>query len=116
MAKCWRIACFMVVLALVMVEQGEAVTCSDLGPSIAQCGPFARGAMSQPSAGCCSAVKAVYARAQTAQDRRTLCSCLKQSASSVPGVQGSSVAAIPQRCGLQVSISTNPNVDCATIN
>lgn len=117
MAKYSRIACFMVVFALVinlMIEQGEALTCADLGPSIAQCSPFATGAMSQPSTGCCSAVRAVYAQAQTTQHKRTLCACLKKSSSSAPGVQFSSIAAIPQRCGLRVSIPTNPNFNCNT--
>ncbi|KAL8126857.1 non-specific lipid-transfer protein P3-like [Apium graveolens] len=114
MVKYSRIACFMVVLAL--VEQGEAVSCADLAPAVAQCGPYATGANSQPSDGCCGAVKAVNAQSQTAQDRRTLCTCLKQAASSVPGVQLSAVAAIPQKCGLPVSFPTNPNFNCDTIN
>lgn len=115
MAKSSRIACFMVVLALVvnlMVERGEALTCSDLGPSVAQCGPYATGTTSQPSDGCCRAVQGVYQMAKTTQDRRTLCTCLKASASSAPGIQLSSVASIPQKCGLQITIPTNPNYNC----
>nr|XP_017241227.1 PREDICTED: non-specific lipid-transfer protein A-like [Daucus carota subsp. sativus] len=119
MATYLRIACSMVVLALVvnlMAEQGEALSCADLGPSVTQCAPFATGAMSQPTNECCSAVKQVYSMAQTPQDRKTLCQCLKQSSSAVPGVQLSSVAAIPKICGLGINIPTNPNYNCDTVN
>ncbi|KAL8126856.1 hypothetical protein AgCh_013959 [Apium graveolens] len=119
MAKYSRIVCFIVVSALVvnlMVEQGEALTCSSIGPSIVQCSPYARGAFIRPSVGCCNAVRSIYAQARTTQDRRTLCNCLKRTASSVRGIQLSSIAAIPQRCGLRVSFPTNPNINCNTVN
>lgn len=107
---------FMVVFAVVanlMVEPGEALSCSDLGASLGQCSSYATGASSEPSGGCCSAVKQLSGMARTTADRRQLCSCLKQSASTFPNVQLSNIAAIPQKCGVpSASFSVDPNFDC----
>lgn len=114
MGKSSAIASLIVVLALVanlMVEQGEALSCGDLSGPMAQCASYASGASSQPSGGCCSAVKQINAMAKTTQDRRQVCSCLKQAASSYPNVQLANIAAIPNKCGVP-SVSINPNVDC----
>ncbi|KAL1822357.1 hypothetical protein ACET3Z_009135 [Daucus carota] len=119
MANISRIACLVMVFGMVinlMVERGEALSCGDLGASISQCSPYATGAVGQPSPGCCSAVKGVYAMAKTAQDRKVLCNCLKQSSSAVRGVQLSNVAAIPQKCGVPVSFSPDPYFNCNSIN
>ena len=119
MAKFSRIAYFMVVFGMVvnlMVEPGEALSCRDLCASNSQCSSYAKGAVSQPSAGCCSAVKGVYAMAKTTEDRKVLCNCLKSSSSAVPGLKLSNVAAIPQKCGVSVSFSPDPNFNCNSIH
>ncbi|KAK1388748.1 AAI domain-containing protein [Heracleum sosnowskyi] len=118
MAKFSRIAYFMVVFGIVvhlMVERGEALSCGDLSASVSQCSSYATGAVGNPSGGCCSAVKGVYALAKTSADRKVLCNCLKQSSSAVPNVQLSNVAAIPQKCGVPLSFSPDPNFNCNSI-
>lgn len=116
MAKPSTIAYFIVVLAVVvnlMVQPSESLSCSDISGSLGQCASYASGSSSEPSGGCCGAVKQLGGMAQSTEDRRQLCSCLKQSAAAFPNIQLANVAAIPQKCGVpSASFSIDPSVDC----
>lgn len=91
----------------------EGLSCMDISPAVMQCAPFALGAVSQPSNGCCSEVNRLSAMASTGDDRRQLCYCLKQVGPQFPAVRDYNLLEIPRRCGVSRSFGVSRNTDCS---
>ncbi|KAK6142253.1 hypothetical protein DH2020_022601 [Rehmannia glutinosa] len=91
----------------------EAFSCSDMSPAVMQCAPFALGAVSQPSGGCCNEVSRLVGLASTTNDRQQACNCLKALAPQYPGVIDSNLLSIPQKCGVSLHFSLSRNTDCS---
>ncbi|KAI6670026.1 hypothetical protein NL676_004911 [Syzygium grande] len=64
-----------------------------------------------PSADCCSNVQTLASKVTTTEDRRTLCKCY-QSIPPSTGIKLDRIQAIPQYCKVNVTIPTDPHVDC----
>ncbi|KAK6120672.1 hypothetical protein DH2020_045593 [Rehmannia glutinosa] len=91
----------------------EAFSCSDMSPAVMQCAPFALGAVSQPSGGCCNEVSHLVGLASTTNDRQQACNCLKALAPQYPGVADSNLLSIPQKCGVSLHFSLSRDTDCS---
>ncbi|KAK6142277.1 hypothetical protein DH2020_022625 [Rehmannia glutinosa] len=91
----------------------EAFSCSDMSPAVMQCAPFALGAVSQPSGGCCNEVSRLVGLASTTNDRQQACNCLKALAPQYPGAVDSNLLSIPQKCGVSLHFSLSRDTDCS---
>ncbi|KAL5224345.1 hypothetical protein ABZP36_010984 [Zizania latifolia] len=111
------VAVVAVLAALVVAETASAaVTCGDVTSAIAPCLSYVMGRTGAPSSSCCGGVRTLNSKASTAADRRAACSCLKNMAGSLRGVNMGSAATIPSKCGVAVSFPISTSVDCSKIN
>lgn len=93
------------------VGQG-AVTCAQVVSMLRPCIPYATG-KGELTAACCTGVKNLNNAASTSADRKTACSCLKQQASSISGIQPGVLSGIPGKCGVSVPYAISPSTDCS---
>ncbi|KAI3713172.1 hypothetical protein L1987_71745 [Smallanthus sonchifolius] len=103
----------MIIMALVMVQPTEAISCGELATMLAPCMDYLRSGGS-PSANCCSGVRRVQDATQSQADRKIACNCAKSAAGQLK-VQVDAASSLPGKCGVSVTIPIDPNVDCNTI-
>ncbi|KAG8385772.1 hypothetical protein BUALT_Bualt03G0080000 [Buddleja alternifolia] len=99
------------VLALILYSApAQAISCTQALQYLMPCQPFLLG-ISDISSPCCLGAQAL-AQATTSQaDRKSVCQCLKQVASSV-NVNQDKAKQLPQLCKIDVPVAIQPNVDC----
>jgi hypothetical protein len=117
MAASSKATAFLVLAALVAVlmaagQASAAVTCGQVGTSLAPCIPYATGKAATPPAGCCSGMKNLNGMARTSADRQAVCRCLKSLATSVKAVKLDVVAGAPAKCGVSVPFPISMSTDC----
>ena len=105
-----------VVVVLIMAgEASAAVTCGQVGSSIAPCIPYVTGKATALSQGCCGGVRSLNGMARTSADRQAACRCLKSLAGSVKSINMGAVAGVPGKCGVSVPFPISMSTDCNTI-
>lgn len=102
----------LVAAALLASSASAAITCGQVGSSLAPCIPYATGRASALPASCCSGVKSLNSAARTSADRQAACRCLKSLANSVKSVNMGTVATIPGKCGVSVGFPISMSTDC----
>jgi hypothetical protein len=107
-----------VLLAALAVQQQQQlaradIACPDVLSDLQPCLSFLQGDASSPSGQCCAGVRALYAAADTTDDRRATCECLKTAYNQVHA-QLSAARALPGECGLSLSYPITPDIDCNT--
>ncbi|KAL8090731.1 non-specific lipid-transfer protein 1-like [Apium graveolens] len=127
MARVAYLALVLVVLARLLIEPGEALTCTtpEEQRTGALCNVYTRGDQPEPSGECCNAYRALRALAKSQAERRKLCSCVQEATSQSRYNRGASAnpaARIPrfdslsEKCGLNFLFSADPKFDCNTVN
>ncbi|KAK3119584.1 hypothetical protein QOZ80_9AG0672510 [Eleusine coracana subsp. coracana] len=106
------VAMAMAVVALLLASEASAITCGQVGSSLAPCIPYATGKASALPASCCSGVRSLNGAARTTADRQTACRCLKSLANTVRSVNMGLVAGIPGKCGVNVGFPISMSTDC----
>ncbi|KAM7258416.1 hypothetical protein ACFE04_014157 [Oxalis oulophora] len=105
-----------VVLAMMMVvtiKQSEAaVSCADVDSSVAPCVAYLTGG-ANPSAACCAGVTKITKIAQSIDDKRAACECLKTAAARIANINQDAASALPQKCGVPFNIPISKNTNCA---
>uniref|UniRef100_A0ACD6A587 Uncharacterized protein n=1 Tax=Avena sativa TaxID=4498 RepID=A0ACD6A587_AVESA len=109
------LASFVVVL-MAAGQASAAVTCGQVGTSLAPCIPYATGKAATPSQGCCSGMKSLNGMARTSADRQAVCRCLKSLAGTVKSVNLGVVAGAPAKCGVSVPFPISMSTDCNKVN
>ncbi|KAH9317999.1 hypothetical protein KI387_019768, partial [Taxus chinensis] len=69
----------------------------------------------QPTQGCCNGVSSLVAAAQSTEDKRSACSCIKSLASSASQASYDKAGKLPGLCGVNLGYTITPSIDCATI-
>ncbi|KAJ1264685.1 hypothetical protein BS78_08G019300 [Paspalum vaginatum] len=106
-----------VVLAAALVASASAaITCGQVGSSLAPCIPYATGRASMLPSSCCSGVRSLNSAARTSADRQQACRCLKSLANTVKSVNMGTVAAIPGKCGVSVPFPVSMSTDCNKVH
>ncbi|TVU27295.1 hypothetical protein EJB05_29896, partial [Eragrostis curvula] len=102
---------FAVVVALLATEASAAITCGQVGSTLAPCIPYAtgRGTLTQA---CCNGVRRLNSAASTSSDRQAACRCLKSLAGSVGKINMGTVAGVPGKCGVSVPFPLSLSTDC----
>ncbi|XP_038988319.1 non-specific lipid-transfer protein 1-like [Phoenix dactylifera] len=106
------------VLAVLLVaapHSANAITCGQVASGVSGCISYARSGGSIPP-NCCSGVRGLVSSAKTSADRRTVCNCLKRTASSISGLKPGLVAGIPGKCGVRIPYTISPSTDCSKVN
>ncbi|XP_057801098.1 non-specific lipid-transfer protein 2-like [Salvia miltiorrhiza] len=110
---CMVVAAAMLVVNVVVPPAAAAMGCGTVVSYLNSCIPYVtdRG----PLGGCCNGVEALYAAADTAADRQSICNCLQSVASSYTAVNFGKAAELPARCGVNIPYKISPSTDCAKV-
>lgn len=103
-----------VMLMVVLIDRPsvvEGITCGQVTGKLAPCLGYLKNG-GAPVPGCCSGVKGLNALASTSVDRKQACTCLKQLAGSVKGINYSYASALPGKCGVRIPYPISPSTDC----
>ncbi|KAG1338143.1 Non-specific lipid-transfer protein [Cocos nucifera] len=115
MARCGAPLATVVLLAVLLVaapHTADAITCGQVVSYLAPCISYARNGGQIPG-GCCSGVRTLVAAAKTTADRRTACTCLKNTAAGMSGLKPGLISGIPGKCGVRVPYPISPSTDCS---
>ncbi|CAD6270635.1 unnamed protein product [Miscanthus lutarioriparius] len=102
--------------ALLASSVSAAITCGQVGSSLAPCIPYATGKATALPASCCTGVRNLNSAARTSSDRQAACRCLKTLANSVKSVNMGTVATIPGKCGVSVGFPISMSTDCNKVS
>ncbi|OMO92544.1 Plant lipid transfer protein/Par allergen [Corchorus capsularis] len=65
-----------------------------------------------PLAPCCNGIKALNAAAATTQDRQQACTCIKNIATTITGINYGLANGLPGKCGVNIPYKLSPSTDC----
>lgn len=103
---------FGIMLTSFVSSQTDEISCFAAIPYLAPCLPYLTG-FGQPSSYCCVGATTLAQRADTTQNRRDLCGCLKK-ASAQFNVNADKAKQLPQLCNISLPFSFDPSIDCNT--
>ncbi|XP_027927361.1 non-specific lipid-transfer protein 1-like [Vigna unguiculata] len=108
-----------VVLVLILgfgeiIPLAEAeIPCGSVQITVAPCVAYLTGPAGRPiPAPCCNGVKRINDQAKSTPDRRSVCTCLKNTSLRIPGLNLPRLAALPTNCGVNLPYKISPNIDC----
>ncbi|XP_059651016.1 non-specific lipid-transfer protein 8-like [Cornus florida] len=106
---------FMSILMLLLLlapSSEAAIACSDVIKDLRPCLSYLQSGSGKPPATCCAGVSALASAAKTTADKQTACNCIKNATSKV-SVKPELAKALPSNCGISLSFTVSPNVDCS---
>lgn len=94
---------------------GNTVPCDQVVNELSPCLSYLDKQSSSPSSSCCQGTKYVWKHyGESKKKRQGVCECLESFVPLIGQVDGSLVAALPQRCGLKVKLPPiNANLNCS---
>ncbi|KAI4356143.1 hypothetical protein L6164_000190 [Bauhinia variegata] len=103
-------------LALGPPKAEAAVTCGQVVRYLMPCVSYVTNGGNVP-AECCNGIRSLYGMAQTTQDRRSVCSCIKGAINGIPytGTNIGLAASLPGKCGVNIPYQISPNTDCSKV-
>ncbi|XP_031102226.1 non-specific lipid-transfer protein 1-like [Ipomoea triloba] len=116
MAKAASMVVMSMVVAAAMVAglHAQSISCSTVGTDLYPCLDYVENGGAVPM-DCCEGIRSLYKSAATTADRQMVCNCMKNAASSVPGLNLDLAAGLPQKCGVSIPYQISPSVNCATV-
>ncbi|XP_027340851.1 non-specific lipid-transfer protein 1-like [Abrus precatorius] len=100
-------------LSTFSTSQTDEITCDEAIPLFKPCKEYLVGS-AEISPQCCEGANTVYKRASTTQNRRELCSCLKNAASKY-GVKPDKAKQLPKLCKIDLPVPVDPSIDCNSV-
>ncbi|KAF8009675.1 hypothetical protein BT93_J0614 [Corymbia citriodora subsp. variegata] len=103
---------FFLIIMFMSSTPVKSITCQEVLKVVFPCLSFVLGTVPPPpNAECCSGAQTLASMVTTTEDRRILCRCYQ---SIPPGIdiKPERVQQIPRDCKVNLSIPTDPNVDC----
>uniref|UniRef100_A0A7C8ZLX2 Non-specific lipid-transfer protein n=1 Tax=Opuntia streptacantha TaxID=393608 RepID=A0A7C8ZLX2_OPUST len=112
MTVCMAVACM-----AVMGGAEATLTCGGVVQNLKPCIQYLKssGGGAAPLGSCCEGVRTVKKLAQTTQDRRTACQCMKTAAAKMQGFKYGVASKLPAQCGVSVGYMFSPNLNCNTV-
>lgn len=102
-----------VAAALAGAAAAATLQCAQVAQLMAPCMPYLTGAPGMTPYGiCCNSLGVLNQLAATRADRVAACSCVKAAAAGFPAVDFTRAAGLPGACGLSISFTISPNMDC----
>ncbi|KAF3454804.1 hypothetical protein FNV43_RR05252 [Rhamnella rubrinervis] len=105
------IACLLVGSA---PQVGATITCTQVTNLLTPCisyGVFG-GTVSKE---CCTGIYKLNAAYKTKEDIRQACSCVKDGAAMIPGINYDRINEIPGKCGTKCPYKVYPDTDCSRV-
>ncbi|KAL6876434.1 hypothetical protein ACP4OV_013006 [Aristida adscensionis] len=90
------------------------IQCPDVLRDMNPCLSYLQGKDDDPSADCCAGVTTLADDADTQAERQATCECLKDAYYQFNAVL-SRAQALPGKCGISLSFTISPDVDCTKI-
>lgn len=104
---------FLVFLLFFVAHDTNAeITCDTVVSKAIHCVAFARGTDTMPSAECCSGMQQLAQSAQSIDDKKAVCKCLKSKVGRYNGVQDKFLSTIPGICKIEVGFPISLSIDC----
>ncbi|KAJ3704505.1 hypothetical protein LUZ61_008210 [Rhynchospora tenuis] len=107
-----------VTVAVLVLAAGHgaiaAVSCDQVRSAIAPCLSYVSTNRGNPSDRCCEGVRNLNELAATPEDRRAVCTCLKNIVAGTP-LNDDAVANLPAKCGVQLPYTISPSTDCSSV-
>ncbi|MCD9639040.1 hypothetical protein HAX54_023319 [Datura stramonium] len=97
------------------LEQQGGITCGQVDANLAPCIPYLTQG-GDPAAACCSGVKSLSGMAQSTDERRTACNCLKAAANRYSNLKDDAAQALPSKCGVALNVPISRTINCDTIS
>lgn len=98
-------------LMVIAYHEGEAIVCSQVNMFLAPCLPYLK-AGGAPSPPCCAGLNSLKAAVPAKPDKQAACQCLKNVASTIPGINDDNAKQLPAKCGVDLGVSFTKTVDC----
>ncbi|CAO2186210.1 unnamed protein product [Urochloa humidicola] len=94
-----------------------SLQCAQVAQLMAPCMPYLSGAPGMTPYGiCCNSLGVLNQLAATPADRVAACNCVKAAAGGgFPAVDFARAAGLPASCGLSISFTISPNMDCTQV-
>ncbi|KAJ1281981.1 hypothetical protein BS78_03G014800 [Paspalum vaginatum] len=116
----FRTAALLLAALLVAAASSAATTasaatlqCAQVAQLMAPCMPYLTGAPGMTPYGiCCNSLGVLNQLAATPADRVAACSCVKAASGGFPSLDFARAAGLPAACGLSISFTISPNMDC----
>ncbi|XP_062014823.1 non-specific lipid-transfer protein 3-like [Rosa rugosa] len=91
--------------------------CDEALVELLPCATFVMGpAEGTPPPACCEGMKHVVGGADTAENRRSLCQCLKDTAvKNEVKIKPENIKHAVDACGVKILVPIDPNIDCSKI-
>ncbi|WJX76850.1 hypothetical protein P8452_60225 [Trifolium repens] len=105
----------MICLVLCIPLANSALTCGQIQLTIAPCLGYIRSGGPSVPAPCCNGVRSVLNQSKSTLDRQGVCSCLKSTVWSVPGINLPALAGVPPKCGVNLPYKIGPSLNCNTV-
>ncbi|KAF3454803.1 hypothetical protein FNV43_RR05251 [Rhamnella rubrinervis] len=106
------ITCMLLMLAASRVE--ATITCGQVTQLLTPCISYAvLGGDVAPE--CCAGIKELHAIKITTEDIRAACTCIKQGAAMIPGIDYERVNQLPAKCGTTSPYKIYPSTDCSRV-
>ncbi|PRQ42715.1 putative plant lipid transfer protein/Par allergen [Rosa chinensis] len=99
---------------VVAVPVAQAITCGQVTQSLAACINYVKTGGSVPPA-CCNGIRSLNSQAKTTADRKQTCTCLKNAAGSIPGVNPNLASGLPGKCGVSVPYKISTSTNCNNV-
>lgn len=114
-----RLVCLAIVCLVTFGPKAEAAvtSCGPVVTSLYPCVSYImNGGNTVPAAQCCNGIRNLNTMAQTTNDRRAVCTCIKnavsQSGFSYTNLNLNLAAGLPRKCGVNIPYQISPNTDC----
>ncbi|KAK2361335.1 non-specific lipid-transfer protein [Trifolium repens] len=104
----------MICLVLCIPMANGALSCGQIQLTIAPCLGYIRSGGPSVPAPCCNGVRSVLNQSKSTLDRQGVCSCLKSTVWSIPGINLPALASIPPKCGVNLPYKIGPSLNCNT--
>ncbi|XP_047178473.1 non-specific lipid-transfer protein 1-like [Vigna umbellata] len=117
----FQVTCVVVVLIVgfgqnIPLAEAE-IPCGSVQITVAPCIAYLTGPAGRPiPASCCSGVKRINDQAKSTPDRRSVCTCLKNTALKLPGINAPRLSALASNCRVNLPYKVTPSINCNTIS
>jgi len=107
------VAALLLAAAAARGASAAALQCAQVAQLMAPCMPYLTGAPGLTPYGiCCNCLGVLNQLAAAPADRVAACTCVKAAAGGFPSVDFARAAGLPAACGLSISFTISPNMDC----
>ncbi|XP_021886850.1 non-specific lipid-transfer protein 8 [Carica papaya] len=105
----------MLMLLLILSSSSEAaISCTVVIKDLRPCLNYLVKGSGKPPSACCVGASALASATTTSADKKAACECIKAEAKKV-NLNAQLAKDLPANCGITLSVSVSPDVDCSKV-